>query len=407
MKRKIAYLLSFIIYRILLDIIYREQISPIYAYEKFIDSPTDDSRIISWIFMGLITPIAIKAINCEKIVISLASLFMMFICVIPLTSFLQFSPQGYDFIILNFIYWWLLFYAMIKMRVKPIREAKNANFLIVVISVVVIASVIIVSGVYAGFRINLSLENVYDLRMEARTFNMPLLLKYTHAAAGNVLPLLMMYFIFRKNKVMIYVIAFIGLMEFSIAGQKSAIFKIAFCLLLSFWKINDYKKIIIPMFLTLCVGAIVDNHINSFPTIANLVIRRVMYMPQMLHTIFYDYIMNHGPIFFAPKAFGHLNFTIGDIYFGHPQMNANNGMFTDAIVNLGWAGCVIFPMILGFFFNLCQSAFKGKNRGIIFYTTLIAVTTFMSTAFTTSLLTHAVAATCLMVYLMPNDKTNK
>lgn len=407
MKRKIIFALAIILYRVLLDINYEESIAPYWSYFRLISQQTNESNFISWCFLVSLIPIVYKNVTSKKTVTSYAAFFLFMICVVPLTSYLNFAPQSFEFIFLSYIYWLLLFLFLLYIRIKPYHPIRNAEQIIAIIAIVIISSVIIVSGVYAKFRLHFDLQDVYGLRMESREFKMPIILKYIHAAAGNVLPLLMMYFLFKKNKLMIYFIAFIGLLEFSIAGQKSAIFKIVFCLILCFWKNINYKKAIIPAFVILCISALVEEYFCGYSMISNMVIRRVLYIPQMLNTVFYDYVINHGPIFFEPKFFGQLNYIIGDIYFGHSEMSANNGLFTDAVVNLGWFGCLFYPFLLGIFFNMCEAAFVNKNKGVVIYTTLISVTTFMSSVFTTALLTHAVAATCLMVYLMPNDRTNK
>lgn len=269
------------------------------------------------------------------------------------------------------------------------------------VTIIVSAAVIIVSGVYAGFRLRLSLANVYDLRMEAREFNMPILLKYIYSFAANIIPICMVYYITRKKKYMIYLLAFIGLLNFSIAGSKSTLFRIFLCVGLLYLSKVNYKKWLIPSFLVICILSVLEFYIYESTFISTMLIRRSFYIPNLLDSVYFNYLQNMDPFFFDTSKFTNIQFSIGGDVFGIEQMRANNGFFTDAYINLGAAGCIVYPFIYSLIFRALEGACYGLNQCVSIFCAFLVVTTLESTFFTTSLLTHGIFLMIVTLYFMP------
>ena len=404
MKRIFKYLIPIIIYRLLLDFIYFNQIEPVFGYALFINRATTASSLTSWIIILVLFPFVIKILEAGRNnLISYSVIFLFFIRVIPFSSFLQFQPQVPEFYVLHIVYWMILLILLNKFNDEKTVWGFNNPRAIDIVAIISILTVLIISGVYAHFRIHLSLADVYDLREEAREFNMPLLWKYLNAATANVIPLVMVYYVTQNKKAWIYLLAFVGLLNFSIAGSKSTLFKIVLALLLFAFRKKDLYKIIIPSFLMICGLSILEYLAMNTNVISTLLIRRMFYIPSLLDSFYYDYISQHTPLYYATSKYPILNFTIGTEYFRADAMRANNGLFSDAYSNLGSFGCIVCPIIVAYFFKICNNISNGQNKGIIMFFSFLVVLTIGGSFFTTSLLTHGLLLLCITIYLMPKQ----
>ena len=226
---------------------------------------------------------------------------------------------------------------------------------------------------------------------------------YCISLKRNILPIILIISLQKKKWIMSFLCIFVIFLNFSIQGSKSTLFKLLFCLFLYYFlRKKDLLKIVQYLFVLLVVFSLLEWWLIDSNFISSLVIRRVFFVPALLNSLYYDYILESGPIFYGKMA-SEINFDIGEEYFGNAEMRANNGMFTDAFMNLGYVGCLVYPFIYAFFFKCCDSAFRGVNKQVVFFATLLIVTTMMSTVFTTALMTHGIFMLCVVIYLLPRS----
>ncbi len=241
MKKKLLFIISILVFRLLLDWIYLNEITPYFDYSNLSNYSTSESILSSWIYLALFIPLTLWIIEEKKYgdFSQLIGVFLLFLRIIPFTSLMMYMPQGVGFVVSNFIYWGLILIALRYMKPKNpfnfLKEGIENTNVINFITIVAVLTVLFVSGYYCHFRIHLSLEDVYDLRLEAREFHMPRILAYLHAATSNIIPIIMVYFMMKNKKTIIYLLALIGLLNFSIAGHKSTLFKIIICLALFYF----------------------------------------------------------------------------------------------------------------------------------------------------------------------------
>lgn len=396
-------------YRVLLDLIYSQQIAPFFSYAHFINEANSSSLIVSWTMLllySIVTYPFYKEHDDKKFVISMIALLIYLIKLVPLTSLLYFQPQSLSFVVQQLTLWILLFFLMQKGSAIEIGSIKKTPIAVTLVTIVVSVAVLIVSGVYANFRLHLSLADVYDLRLEARSFNMPTILKYIYSFSSNMIPVCMVYYIIQKRKAMVYLLAFIGLLNFSIAGSKTTLFLILLSLIFYYFKKAEFNKYLVPVFISVVALAaleFISLHSNSIST---LLIRRSFFMPNLLDVEYYEYLKNSSPVFFDTSKYTQIQFNIGDVYFGSEDVRANNGFFTDAFINLGSLGCVVYPFIYSILFRALEGACKGLDRCISVFCAFLMVTTLESTFFTTALLTHGLFLMMVTLYFMPVSKNN-
>lgn len=397
-------LLLIVIYRIMLDITYKYEIAPNFGYMHLEDRSTIISFLNSWLVLLIITYFVLPFLrNDGDIAKSCIGVCLYMIRVVPMTSFIAFMPQDNLYLIYNVLYWILLFLIIEKIPYKRLRN-KGSIFAVYFVTIISIFAVLWVSGYYAHFRLHLSLMDVYDLRDNARTFKIPLLLDYIWAATYNIIPILIVYFIVNKKFSIAALLIFVGILNFSINGSKSAFFKILFCLFLFLFHKKNIRKAILPLFVFISVLTVGAYLFLNDVFLSTLITRRVFFVPNQLDTFYYDYICKHVPLYFNTEEFGKLTFLIGEDSFNMFDMRANNGLFSDAYANLGPIGVFVFPIILGIFLNFFCSVCRKHNQAISVFSAIIVVTTLGSSAFTTSLLTHGLLLLLLTIYLMPKSE---
>lgn len=405
MNKKL-FVVLIILYRFLLDSVYSGQIAPWFRYQGLLDEHSSVSYIISWVFLAIVTFPTIQYFKEEEdYAISCVALLFYFMRIIPLSSILYFVPQPNGFVILNLVYWCLFFYLLNssfgfvdKLGIEPKGDSKSVGIL----AFYCIFIVLLVSGIYANFRVHISLEDVYTLREDSRNFNMPLLLKYLFPPVANILPIVIIYYYKNSVKFLVFLLLFIGILNFSVNGSKSALFKIILCSLFVLLSIKDVKNYILPFCILLIIISLFEFYIFSTNDISSLIIRRNFYIPCIIDTFVYDYISNNQPLFFNSDATATFDFLIGENYFGNANDRANNGMFSDAYKNLGYIGTIIMPFIVVSFIKIFSVVTKDQDKGIIFFSALIITNTLEATSFTTCLLTHGLFLLLLALYYMPN-----
>ena len=173
-----------------------------------------------------------------------------------------------------------------------------------------------------------------------------------------------------------------------------------FCLGLLF--INPYrilKWIIIGLPILCAISILVDIISNSI-IFSAIIARRVLFIPTLLDSLYYDYTNQFGPVFFNSEAVTEMAFNLGDKYFDKEEMRCNNGLFSDAMINLGPVGCIIFPFVFALFFKICNPIFSKINPAISVFSTLLICTTFGSATFTTSIFTHGILFLTVTCYFI-------
>jgi hypothetical protein len=413
--KSFSHLLGLLIFRILIDYIYLNIIYPNYNYIGFLNNSTTQSTIISYSLFLFFVPLFLRVTKDNKISAQITSLLFL-ISFVPMSSVIRFMPIGFWFLILYSIYWFLLliFYIVVPDINLSTSLTKRSLTLIRVCLILMIASVLFISGKYFSFRVNLDLLNVWELRKQERALDMPIILRYFETIAGNVLPFFLVYFLYVKKNLVALLIGFILLLDFSIAGAKTVFFNLIISFI-GYWLLKSRQ---VPMFTwglnILSALAIVETKVlHSFWLVA-IIIRRVLFVPSVLNYYYYDYFSKNEPDFLRQgilRWFGlsspyetHIPRLIGSQYYGNIETNANNGLFSDAFMNFNFLGVFIFPLILIIIFKLYDSTSEGLNPRLLFLPVVVCTISFISSSFSTALLTQGVFLQLIILYYMPREK---
>lgn len=428
-SRKTIGFIGLVAYRILIDWIYFNIISPIYAYTGFTDNRSMGSLLVSWglfiIFYCLIRRILYTEQEGISHVIVTTLYLLSFI---PFTSSVYAGLTKTAFVVCNSLYWIVLIIASRFALHIPKKRLPKINFnhleindkVVAAIGVISLLVVIYISGRYAHFRLNFNLFTVYDLRLEAREFGMSTLATYLFAWTKAVNTLMLAFCLIKKKRLMTVVYFAIQMLSFGIDGSKSTFF-LPFLVLIVV-KLYDkitVSKLKVLFFYGAAGGALIAAAEYVFAHTAfltTLFIRRVLFVPSILNVHYFDYFTTHEPDFFRGSflrlfgavspysADGGISRMIGRVYYGSAVMNCNNGLLSDAISNLGYAGIFVMPIIIVFFLNLFDRSTLGLDRRLVLVSGVFIALNLIGTSFTTVLITHGFLILILLTWVMkPED----
>ncbi len=413
----IFHLLGIIFFRVLLDWVYISTISTTYRYSGFLNESTIKSTIISWLVLLLLTPRIIYFYRIPKISANVVILLFLS-SFVPMTSLMRFMPMGNRFLFLYMIYWILLLYlySIIPSFTFSNKNAKRSKSLLFVLLIMLSLGVLYTSGRYFNFRLHFSLSDVYTLRMEERSLNLPTFLKYLLPAAGNILPFFLVYYLYKKENKIAIAIAIIIIFNYSIGGHKSVIFLLFLCFL-GYWLYNERRVIYFSWGLSIItLLSLIQIRIFDSLSIAAVLIRRVFFLPSLLNYHYYDFFTKNEPDYFRQGILRWFGFSspyeapipkiIGYTFYDNVDTNANNGLFSDAYYNLNALGVFIFPVILIVIFKLFDTCAKGLDSKLWIMPIIVALT-FKSSSFSSVLLTNGVILVLVSLYLIPRNKVTK
>lgn len=230
---------------------------------------------------------------------------------------------------------------------------------------------------------------------------MPTILKYLRGASSNILPVALAYALSRKKYAFSILLVFVIFLSFSTNGMKSTLFKMIICIFLFLLYKVDFKKYLGIAFLSLAVLSLLEWIALGTNVLSTVIVRRVLMIPQVLDSFYYDFTLNNGPLYYGGYHGEDVSFAIGAQYWSNGEIRANNGFFSDFYINIGFIGCIIYPLLYVIFFKYCEAAFGKSNRQIVMFVAIIVIYTLMGSSFTTSLLTHGLFLLLVTMYVTP------
>lgn len=423
-KSAIRYIGFLFLFRLLLDYCYFNIIVPQFSYVGFVDNSSNVNCFVSWIAMIMSFPFIIrlylKEFCCSNFIIILLYLFAY----VPFTSCIFAGIFNYTFIFLNLVYWFaLLFYSNVlrdrksTVKINFINESIKINkVLAYVIVIFEILLVIYISWRYTGMNLNFDLSKVYDLRLAARKFDMPIVVIYLFSWSKVILALFFAYSLSKKKYYLSLCLCVIQMINFGIDGSKGTFFMIFVILTLFFVmkdNVNLYKVCNIGLLMIL-ISAIFEHILLGSYSIASLFIRRNMYSINQISSIYYDFFSINELDYFRSsflKYFGitspyseGISMMIGRIYY-HDGLNANNGLFSDAYSNMGFIGLLIMPFILLLLIRMLDKFSYGLDYRLPLVISIQFALAFLNTNLMTVALTHGFLVSCIVLGLLPRNNS--
>ncbi len=425
-KRTFFYMV--IIFRLLMDYMYENVVATTYGYMGFEYNPNTSTYLVSWILLLIGTGMVRKTYLNEKKSASFEVILLLFIMsYIPFTSMVGFGALESSFVICNTAYWFFLFLFTVTLNKQKYIIRKQTGFTrtffgdvqLKALAVLFGVIVLYISGRYTHFRFNFNLLNVYELRAEASENALPLWLSYVFSWSRTLNSVLLAYFLRRKKLAWVAACCVIQLLSFGYDGSKTTLFLLALALginLLPSFDMASANKWLMRGLIIMAIGcALIFAVTGNFIPIS-ILIRRVFYLPVRIAKDYFTFFTTHQPDFFRQsflRYFGLMSpydkpipYMIGDLYFNSPDMSANNGLIADAITNLGYAGILVFPLLLAFIFRMLEKSARGLDPRIYITVGIYLSVTMTNSFLFTILLTHGLLVTILVLYNMKRDENS-
>lgn len=413
------FFIAFSLYKCLLDYGYVKIIIPLFGYYGFEMNFSLMKYFIGWLMAYALIFVYMPFCINKSDKLSYEILFVVFVLVyIPFSVMAGIGSLENDFIIANFIF------AVVLASINKfnIIKAKSVGLLfngkgisektIDVILVLSLLVVLYVSGRYTGFRFTFNLLNVYDLRDEASSYNLSTVLTYLYAATKAINTILISYYAMNKKLFKTICCFVVQLLSFGIDGSKSVLFYAILALLIGLMtnvnaiKIN--KLLLVGLICVVLLSCMIYFLFDNF-IVFSLFVRRVLFVPVRLEECYFDFFSINTPDYYKlsflryfgfKSQYSHLPKLIGATYFHSPDLGANNGLISDAMANLGFAGIIIVPIIVTVVIKVLDICAFGLDTKLYLTIAIYVGMVFINSFIFTGLLTHGIIAIILLLAIM-------
>ena len=401
-----------IIYKILLDLIYCKYIAGSHAFFSLEISIIN--VVNGWLAIFIMIPFINKYYR-QKTCSAIIMLALNMIYFIPITTYCGYGGGSSSFLFFAIVYWAVLSILQVKI---PIIGYKIEGININVSNKVLFVFVVLVSIVslyiwwrYSGFRIQLNIFDVYEIRSEDEKNPLPLILSYAWHTITIVVPILIILMLYKRKYFTLVWLLFITVINFSYAGNKSVIlFPIILIGGYIFYRKN-MVSLIFPMGIIVEILAMIEQKLG-FVFITSYLFRRQSLILAQLSEYYYRFFLENPTDLFRNSIMGKFGFdsvysntlanAIGN-NFETQSVNCNNGLLADVWSGLGLIGIVVMPIIIIICFRLLDFVSYKVDLHLMIGLVLYYAIMFANTTWSTVLLTHGFLVLCLMLMIFPRE----
>lgn len=347
--------------------------------------------------------------------------FILFIVLyIPLSSMYWLQDNSrtfFYFVTIAFVLLIILLTSFPKFNIKTITEGKTLFCLIVIMTTLIVYGYLILDGSLS--RLNFNLNAVYEFR-ELNNYSSNIFLSYLVPWQGYVVNLSVIGITLYKKKLKITTFfSFLQILLFAMTNHKSFLFAPILLVAIYFLNRKNYKEKYLLWFssgsiLAVTIATIVYKMSNSI-LLPSIIIRRMFFIPAYLHFLYYNFFQDRDKFYLSHSI---LNGIVKSEYNTTPvglisqtlynqDTGANVGFFADAYVNFGVFGIILYTIILFVFLKIIDSITDSVPNYISISILLIPFMTLINSAFFTSLLTHGILFSILMIWLSKGFFINK
>ena len=430
--KKFKVLLIISIYRLLLDEIYIRIIVPNYEYYGFHNYRNFNWLLMSWFYLIIMTYLYGKIfLSKHRRSSSLVVCVLYIISFVPSTSLLSMGLFTHGYSVAIIIYWLTLYFTQcwnLKRKATPFPNIVVGKFqlgdrVLFLLGVISVTTVLYISFAYTGFRINFNLYSVYDLRIEYRTYSLPLILDYFFAWSKIINQILYAYLLVKKKKYYAILLFFVQILSFGIDGSKTTLFMlfVSTLVVLGYRFIKNVSlRIVVPYAVTgISVLSLLELFVLKTSNIALFVLRRMLFLTNYISYCYYDFFGHNEPDYFRSsflRYFGvdspykgegyDISTIIGDLYIMR-GMSCNNGLIADSVANLGKIGLIIMPIMLVAVLRIYDKCTIDMDERMILAITLYLSILLSNSFLLTTLLTHGLILILIVLSFVKNSESKK
>jgi hypothetical protein len=253
-----------------------------------------------------------------------------------------------------------------------------------------------------SFGININLKNfLFEGIFETRASyveNSSTLINYLYYwLVKAVIPILIVYFLIRKQNRYAIITLFILLYLYLISGNK-IVFITLFIMLFFYYagkdSISKAKYFLQLLIIGLLLIPLIDAYILESHMLKGTFVMRTLFLPAHLNYFYFDFFHNN-PLYYSESNIVKwfltypydrpIGFIISEKYFAASDMNSNNGIISDGYMNLGYWGVAISILVTSITF-LFFNSLRIDNRylGIFFVMIFLFLSAPLLSMFITS-----------------------
>jgi hypothetical protein len=406
----IAYTTAFIL-------VYTRVIVPVWGYEGFHAQALPRHVALGWalaILPSLWMPI--RLIRPSVLVYWLLYLLVIVpVCLVPVYS-LAHQSSGLLWLAASIVAMFAvtgIIYRVPLLRL-PNMQLRTHEFavMLLLLSAVFYALLILTFGFHISY---VSLEDIYVIRTEFQETleqGSPIVAYAIGWQAYVINPLLMACGL--TNRKMSWVVASVAgqFLIYSISGFRTVYFSVVVLPYL-LWTMKGKKPFAIKLTFTwlalfLLAGAL--QLLGWSQSLAAFLGERMTAIPGLLTGYYYEFFSSHPKALLGHsifKSFVHYPYAveprriIGYIYFHDVGMSANANLWADAYANFGYAGIVCFTLLLALVLWVFDSMAAERDPRVGALAIALPAFALANAGLLTTLLTHGIALTMLLLYLMP------
>lgn len=421
-------------YRCLLDVFYFYFVTVHFSYYGHVDHRTELNLCFSWLMIFFTIPFIRQWVNARNERGSTDVIFFIYLfAYIPFSTGVYAGVISYSCFFFGTIYFFMLFVLQYfccrripSKYVHLLVGVNKINHIILWICVLCTAFIIVnVWFWYADARlINPFGREIYSIRAEAGEYRLPLFARYFVSAASLVLSMPLAYFWKRRQFMGSLVLWFILLMRFNIDAMKTDFFlPLAVLVIAKFHKhcTRAYFRVsILAAFTAFVICGIGESFIRmgNIGIIENYFIRRMLFTPVALDEAYYQFFSMNTPDWFQGSFLRHFGFSsmyasLGGVhqaignYLGHPTLVASNGLFSDAMANLGIAGIGFMPIVIVLILILFDYCTFGIDGGLVVGGAFLLAMRLIPAAIGSALLSYGILPMMAMMMLMDRKTTRE
>ncbi len=422
-KSHLLYFVLVILCRICFDMVYERIIFPIYGETyKYVYCPTIETVILSWVILAAFMVPTCKLYYLEKGVSNVVLLLLFLVSIVPFTTMVRNGQFEYLYVFANTFYFALIYFMTwifrkkIQLRKVSIQTRLTSGMKIRLLTIFMAIIALYVCGKYSHFRVNFSIDQVYDLRSEAGTYNLPTILNYFFRWATWVIPFLIGYYLRKKKYLYVATLFVLQIFMFGYDGMKGPFFFAVVVVLANLFlpkiKMSSLNACFLYGFSGVSVLSYAAYAVLGNYAFAQSILNRLGLIPNIISYAYYKFYMQYQPDYFRTsflRYFGfkspyyNISYMICEWFFGYSQ-GANDGLIADAVTNLGIAGIFIMPVAVAFVLRIADMYTDNLDERIAVCVALYLTLMLMSMFLLPILLTGGLLVILFLLSWMSKEK---
>jgi hypothetical protein len=415
MSSALGLALAMVSYRVILDVGYLQLVAGPYDYQGFDRTPTLRGVLLSWLFLLLLLPLILRVFRSNVISAQITSVLVL-ISIIPTSTLVAFNPRYTTlYTLLIFVYWLLFLAACVWMpAIVAFRRPLRSHVPHLIALAVFSATILFMSWRFTGFRLHFGLFDIYELRAEARGYDVPTILGYVATIADNVLPILLAYYLRRRWLLIAAVVAVVIFYNFGISATKQVLFLLIFAIgSVAIRESSNLSRMIFWALVFVVGVAILERLMIGTLFVGSLAVHRLFFIPAHLHWVHYDFFQTNQFLYLTQSALRfffespyreNVQFLLGEYFIGEIAARANNGLFSDGYMNFGSVSVLFYPILCVALLKLVDGAAAGLSKGVQFVIILALTFVFQGVPIPTALLTSGVAFLLILLPTLPRPR---